>query len=432
MDASNILKPYLARGEIRMIGATTSEEYHRYIAQDRALARRFEEIPLASPTGDLLVKVVSAGCKIISDKTGVAISESDIKSAVRLTDQYLPNKCQPDKTINLLDLAATKASLGKVDQVSEDLLRSLLADQTGQPIAQLAVEEMDALISLEDRLNQDLIGQKAAVRLVVKTLVYRRQMTDAGRERNVGTFLFSGPTGVGKTELGRLLAREFYGGKDHLLHVDLAEYAHGSDISRLIGASPGLVGHEKPGLLAAFLREVGSGVILFDEIEKAAPEVRDFLLGILDNGRVRTAKGELLSTRGTIIILTTNSLTQEDLKLRGFGFAAADKTATADQLLAKYFPPEFLARFDELILFRSLTQADIRSIINLRLDETLALFSERGISVTFDRGALVEFIFTRLKDDGARGVQRGIEKHFAQQVAYKSLITSEVAWEAAE
>jgi ATP-dependent Clp protease ATP-binding subunit ClpA len=232
--------------------------------------------------------------------------------------------------------------------------------------------------------------------------------------------------------LGRLLAKEYYGSSDHLLHIDLGEYAHGSDISRLIGAAPGLVGYEKPGLLATFLREIGNGVILFDEIEKAAPEVRDFLLGILDNGRVRTGKGELLSTRGTIIVLTTNALTQEDLKQRGLGFAANDITATADQLLGKYFPPEFLARFDELILFRSLTDRDIREIINLRLDETLEMFSARGISVNFERDALVGYVVHHLKDDGARGVRRAIEKHFAQQVAYKSLSTNDVIWEMAD
>jgi ATP-dependent Clp protease ATP-binding subunit ClpA len=193
-----------------------------------------------------------------------------------------------------------------------------------------------------------------------------------------------------------------------------------------------LVGYEKPGLLATFLREIGNGVILFDEIEKAAPEVRDFLLGILDNGRVRTGKGELLSTRGTIIVLTTNALTQEDLKQRGLGFAANDITATADQLLGKYFPPEFLARFDELILFRSLTDRDIREIINLRLDETLEMFSARGISVNFERDALVGYVVHHLKDDGARGVRRAIEKHFAQQVAYKSLSTNDVIWEMAD
>lgn len=432
MDASNILKPYLARGEIRMIGATTSEEYHRYIAQDRALARRFEEIPLAPPRGDLLVKVVSAGCNVISEKTGIAIITPSIKCAIKLTDLYLPNKCQPDKTINLLDLAATKASLEKTTQVTEKLLRVLIANQTGQSIARVTGIEVGELLSLEDRLNRFLVGQEAAVRSVVQTLIYRRQLTEAGQDRNLGTFLFSGPTGVGKTELGRLLAKEYYGSSDHLLHIDLGEYAHGSDISRLIGAAPGLVGYEKPGLLATFLREIGNGVILFDEIEKAAPEVRDFLLGILDNGRVRTGKGELLSTRGTIIVLTTNALTQEDLKQRGLGFAANDITATADQLLGKYFPPEFLARFDELILFRSLTDRDIREIINLRLDETLEMFSARGISVNFERDALVGYVVHHLKDDGARGVRRAIEKHFAQQVAYKSLSTNDVIWEMAD
>ena len=429
MDASNILKPFLARGEIRMIGATTTADYHRYIAQDSALERRFEVLPLEPPSGELLQNLVASMAESIHQKTGIQISEQAVSAVVSLTDRYLPQRSQPDKAINLLDLAAAKARMSGVDVVTKSMLMKILADQTGQPISELDAFGQNALAGMESRINKQLIGQTEAVRQVMQAIIYRRQFTDHGRERNLGTFLFAGPTGVGKTELGRILAREFYGSEDRLLHIDLAEYTHSATASRLIGSAPGLVGHEKPGLLAEFLHEAGSGVILFDELEKADPDIRDFLLGILDNGRARTGKGELLSTRGCIIIVTTNVLTQEDLSVKGFGFAGTQEERKAVDLLGKHFPPEFLGRFDELILFRSLSQDDLRAIINLRLDEMLAQFETQGIRVTFDRDTLVEYLLKRLEGGGARGVQRAIERHFSQPLASQMLSGYELHWE---
>ncbi len=275
MDASNILKPYLARGEIRMIGATTTEEYHRYIAQDTALARRFEVLSLEAPSDELLLNLVKSTAACIQAKTGVQIPDEASAAAVRLTDQYLPQRNQPDKAINLLDLAAAKSRMSGTTRVTRELLMNLLADQTGQPISELDTAGQGALAGMEARINTCLIGQKEAVGKVMQAIIYRRQFAYSGRERNLGTFLFVGPTGVGKTELGRILAREFYGSEDRLLLVDLAEYTHSATASRLIGSAPGLVGHENPGLLAEFLHEAGSGVILFDELEKAHPDIRD-------------------------------------------------------------------------------------------------------------------------------------------------------------
>jgi ATP-dependent Clp protease ATP-binding subunit ClpA len=431
MDASNILKPFLARGEIRMIGATTTEDYHRYIAQDAALERRFEVLPLEPPSGDLLDNLVASMAESIHKKTGIRISEQAAAAVVGLTDRYLPQRSQPDKAINLLDLAAAKARLVGAEVVTRSMLMKILADQTGQPISDLDAVGQNTLAGMENRINKRLIGQTEAVAQVMRAIIYRRQITEQGTERNLGTFLFAGPTGVGKTELGRILAREFYGSEDRLLHIDLAEYTHSASVSRLIGSAPGLVGHESPGLLAEFLHEAGSGVILFDELEKADPDVRDFLLGILDNGRVRTGKGELLSTRGCIIIVTTNVLTREDLTVKGFGFAGIQEEKKTADLLGKHFPPEFLGRFDELILFRSLSQDDLRAIINLRLDETLARFERQGVRVAFDRDTLVDYLLKRLEGGGARGVQRAIERYFAQPLATQMLSGYELHWEPA-
>ncbi len=427
MDAANILKPALARGEVRLIGATTTEEYHRYLADDAALARRLEKVPLAPPSGILLEEMVWAAGQAISQKSGVALSQDAAAAAIRLSDRFLPQRFQPDKAVNLLDLAAARARMAGQSEVSVGLLRQVLADQTGQPIAALDAGGRESLLALESHINRRLIGQAAAVRSVVQSLIYRRQVNAAGEVRNLGTFLFAGPTGVGKTELGRVLADLFYGGRDRLLLLDLAEYTHGSAVSRLIGAAPGLVGHENPGLLAAFLHRVGSGVILFDEIEKAHPDVRDFLLGILDNGRVRTARGEALSTRGCVVIVTTNVLKEGDLTRPGFGFAGQDQQASPEALLGQHFPPEFLGRFDELILFHTLSAADLHAIVNLRLDEALAAFARQGIRVRFEREALVKAILARLSGGGARGVQRAVEKLFSQPAAYQALVDPDVS-----
>jgi ATP-dependent Clp protease ATP-binding subunit ClpA len=431
MDASNILKPFLARGEIRMIGATTTEDYHRYIAQDSALGRRFEVLPLEAPSGELLHNLVAFMAESIHSQTGIDISEDVPAAAISLTERYLPQRSQPDKAINLLDLAAAKARMTGAAMVTRAMLMKILAEQTGQPISELDTVGQEALAGLESRINRQLIGQSEAVKQVMRVIIYRQQFTNHGEERNLGTFLFAGPTGVGKTELGRILACEFYGSPDRLLHVDLAEYTHSGTASRLIGSAPGLIGHENPGLLAAFLHETGSGVILFDEVEKADPDIRDFLLGILDNGRARTGKGELLSTRGCIIIVTTNVLTQEDLVTKGFGFAGNQEEKKATDLLRKHFPPEFLGRFDELILFRSLSQADLRAIIDLRLDETLTRFKEQGIQVDFDREALVDYLLEKLEGGGARGVQRAIKRYFSQPLAEQMLTGLEYHWEPA-
>ena len=430
MDASNILKPFLARGEITMIGATTTEEYHRYIAQDKALERRFEMLPLEAPSGDLLLNLVRSMANAFQDRTAVIIPDETVEAAIRLTDQYLPHRCQPDKAINLLDLAVAKTQMLAEEQVTEVMLKNLLANQTGQPIAELDGQKQTALLNMEARIKKQIIGQDYAVEKVMQSIIYRRQFTFTDNERNIGTFLFAGPTGVGKTELGRILANEFYGNTERLLLIDLAEYTHSATLSRLIGAAPGLVGYERPGMIADFLHEHGSGVIIFDEIEKSHPDIRDFLLGILDNGRVRAANGELMSTRGCIIIVTTNVLTQDDLSSTGMGFVGMKENRSVTALLKNHFPPEFLGRFDELILFNYLSQNDLEKIIALRLEEILAQFTSQGYEVDFDRDEIVALVLAHLEGHGARGVKRTIEQYFLQPLAVQMLSGKKLYWQA--
>lgn len=430
MDASNILKPFLARGEITMIGATTTEDYHRYISQDKALDRRFEMLPLEAPSGDLLLNLVMSMANAFQERTNILIPDKTVEAVIRLTDRYLPHRSQPDKAINLLDLAVAKTQMIAETQVTEITLMNLLADQTGQPIAELDDQKQTALLGMEERIKKQIIGQDHAVEKVMQSIIYRRQFTFSDDERNIGTFLFAGPTGVGKTELGRILAREFYGNTDRLLLIDLAEYTHPATLSRLIGAAPGLVGHERPGLIADFLHEYGSGVIIFDEIEKSHADIRDFLLGILDNGRVRAANGELMSTRGCIIVVTTNVLTQDDLVSTGMGFVGMEEKMSVTTLLKKHFPPEFLGRFDELILFNHLTRNDLKNIIELRLDEVLEQFTTQGYEIDFDREYLVEMLLSRLEDHGARSVKRIIEQYFLQPLAVQMLSGKKLHWQA--
>ena len=430
MDASNILKPFLARGEITMIGATTTEDYYRYIAQDKALDRRFEMLPLEAPSGELLLNLVRKMANTFQEQSNVIISDKTVEAAIHLTDKYLPQRSQPDKAINLLDLAAAKTQMIAETQVTEIMLMNLLAGQTGQPIAELDDQKQTVLLGMEARIKKQIIGQDHAIEKVMQAIIYRRQILFSGDERNLGTFLFAGPTGVGKTELGRILASEFYGHTDRLLLIDLAEYTHQATLSRLIGAAPGLVGHENPGLIVNFLHEYGSGVIIFDEIEKSHPDIRDFLLGILDNGRVRAANGELMSTRGCIVVVTTNVLTQDDLVSAGFGFVGMKEEKSVTTLLKAHFPPEFLGRFDELILFNHLSQNDLKKIIALRLDEILEQFTNQGYEVEFDRENLVEMLISRLEAHGARGVKRAIEQYFLQPLAVQMLSGKKLHWQA--
>ena len=421
MDASNIMKPYLTKENFHLIGATTTEEYHRYIAQEKALARRFEEIPIEEPKGELLFRMVETGCRKIRQHSGMTINDEMIRSAIQLTDQYLTNRSQPDKTIDLLDMAATKCMIDHEQEVTEDSIRQVLSARIGSSIVRPNTVETQKLNELKKNLKRFIIGQDVAVNKVVDTLIYRKRMPSERSQRNLGTFLFSGPTGVGKTELAHVLANEYFGYDGRILHVDLAEYTHGADISRLIGSAPGLIGYENPGILTTFLHEKAGGVILFDEVEKAEKEVQDFLLGILDNGRVRTGKGVLLSTRGNVIILTTNVLKQTDLQKTGMGFTPTIESRTPHQLLGQYFSPEFLARFDELILFNTLSQDDLVEIINKKLRGTRRLFTDNNIDVSYDQDELIRFILAHLDGDGARGVNRAVEKYFIQPVLTRNL-----------
>ncbi|MBN2535769.1 MAG: ATP-dependent Clp protease ATP-binding subunit [Spirochaetales bacterium] len=421
-DAANLLKPFLSRGTIRVIGATTVEEFHRYITQDAALARRFQEIRLDEPDEELTYRMVIAQAGALKTHHQVEIAENVIREAIRLTDRHLPAKFQPDKSVDLLDSTCVNVVREGKNTISIDDILNTLSRQTGRPISSLTGDIRNELRNLESELRKRVIGQDEAIEKVCGTLIHRR--LDFGpEEKNLGSFLFAGQSGIGKTELARAVSAVFFGKRNSLLLLDLAEYNQAGSVNKLIGSPAGYIGSEKEGVLTDWLHTTGSGVILFDEIEKAHPDVHKLLLGLLDNGRITSSRGERLDCRQCVIILTTNALRIEDLKKKSVGFEQKETKPDVTDLLLDHFPMEFLARLDELILFHSLDDTHMKQIILLRLEEALARLKKRDIFLSYDNGNISDYLLAFLKKNrtGARGVERLIEKKILQPISHALL-----------
>lgn len=423
MDAANMLKPVLARGEFRLIGATTVEEYHQYIRRDEALARRFEEIRLEEPDPQMVLTMVARQAQGLAAHHGLTISADIVCKAVELTNRYLPHRYQPDKSVDLLDTASVRAAGRSKPALEADDLLETLAGQTGRPIATLTGQDRATLQELAQRLKKRIIGQDQVMDQVARTLIYRRQ--DLGtQERNLGTFLFAGATGVGKTEAGRVLAEEFFGGRSRLLHLDLAEYAGPDTVNKLIGSPPGFAGSEKEGALVRFFHTHGSGVILCDEIEKAHATIHQLFLGLLDNGRMRSARGELLDARQCVIIVTTNAIKPQDLSRGRVGFGRSATRPDPVEMLSEHFPREFLGRFDEVLLFDDLGLAELREVLRLRLAEALERLQTKGVQLAFEEERLLTHLLDGLtkSHSGARGIARLLERELLQPISLALLL----------
>lgn len=421
MDAANILKPALARGEIRLIGATTIEEFNRYIANDKALARRFEEVRLEEPSGEHLYNIVSEQSKALATHHKVLISAQVKKKAIEWTDKYVVNRYQPDKSIDLLDTTASRLARQQKKEITTNDLLETLAKNWKCPIALRDSRQRASLDSIFKRIQKKIKGQDVPVQRVVDALVYRFQ--GLGSDRNLGTFLFSGPTGVGKSELGRVIAEELFGDQKMLLHIDCPEYSTPISLTGLVGTPNGYVGCEREGTLPSFIRNRGQGVIILDEIEKASDELRKLLLGMLDNGRISSAKGELLNTRMCVVIATTNALSKEELSRTSFGFGNRKDKTDAFTLLERHFSPEFLSRFDELIIFDSLSPQTLREILKLRISEAFERLEQKGIYVNYDEARLVAWLEAELDsvNTGARGIARLLETKILQPLSAELL-----------
>jgi ATP-dependent Clp protease ATP-binding subunit ClpC len=474
MDASNLLKPALARGDVHVIGATTVDEYRRTIEKDGALARRFQPILVPEPTVDDTVAILRGLRDGYEAHHQVRFTDDALVAAAEMSDRYIADRFLPDKAIDLIDLSGARARLQvgtpeagrrEAEQRLEALLRdkeqavadeqferaSSLRDQisalrsrldqptegggpsvpvvdipeiaevvsraTGIPVAQLTQEERERLLSLESHLRRRVIGQDEAV-IAVSEAVRRSRAGLADPNRPVGSFLFLGPTGVGKTELARALAESLFGDEDRMVRLDMSEYSESFTVSRLVGAPPGYVGYQEAGQLTETVRRRPYAVILLDEIEKAHPDVFNILLQILEDGRLTDSQGRTVSFRNAVLIMTSNvgsDIIGQGRQPIGFGGAATEPDAgVSDALMSdlrEVFRPEFLNRIDAIITFRRLERDSLRQIVELLLEHTRRRLHAQGVTVTFtpeaidwiaDRGYQPEF--------GARPMRRAIQR----------------------
>ncbi|MFI8889990.1 ATP-dependent Clp protease ATP-binding subunit [Streptomyces paradoxus] len=484
MDAGNILKPALARGELHIVGATTLEEFRR-IEKDAALARRFQPIMVPEPTAADAIEILRGLQDRYEAHHQVRYTDEALVAAVELSDRYLTDRRLPDKAIDLIDQAGARVRLrartkgtdvrslereleqltrdkdqavadeqyeqatqlrdrivelkqritdaggdGEVDEgqdlvVGAESIAEVVSRQTGIPVSSLTQEEKDRLLGLEEHLHQRVVGQDEAVR-VVSDAVLRSRAGLAAPDRPIGSFLFLGPTGVGKTELARALAEALFGSEDRMVRLDMSEYQERHTVSRLIGAPPGYVGHEEAGQLTEVVRRHPYSLLLLDEVEKAHPDVFNILLQVLDDGRLTDSQGRTVDFSNTVIVMTSN-LGSEAITRRGAttGFAAggadADEEARREQILRplrEHFRPEFLNRIDEIVVFRQLTTEQLRRITNLLLDRTRSLVQGKGITVTFTDRA-VEWLADRgyQPEYGARPLRRTIQREVDNELS---------------
>ncbi|WP_226672751.1 ATP-dependent Clp protease ATP-binding subunit [Rossellomorea aquimaris] len=471
MDAGNILKPALARGELQVIGATTLKEY-RQIEKDAALERRFQPVMVNEPTPEEAIDILKGLKDRYEDYHGVTFTDEAIEACVKLSHRYIQDRFLPDKAIDLMDEAGSKVNLlseGKDktaihkklhdvrlkkeqatkdenyeqaailrDQetelekqlgqestdsaavVEKELIQTIIEGKTGIPVGKLQSDDRKRMKSLEENLAHKVIGQEEAVKKVAKAIRRSRAGLKA-KHRPIGTFLFVGPTGVGKTELTKTLAEELFGSKDSMLRLDMSEYMEKHSVSKLIGSPPGYVGHEESGQLTEKVRRNPYSIILLDEIEKAHPDVQHMFLQILEDGRLTDSQGRTVSFKETVIIMTSNAgVTDKKAAVVGFDTGGTDaiKETNILQSLGAYFKPEFLNRFDSIIEFKSLEKEELLEILDLMLDELQVELKEQGITLTIDGEAkhkLVELGYHR--EFGARPLRRVIQERVEDKIA---------------
>ena len=386
IDAANILKPALGRGEVQIIGATTPEEYRRHIEKDAALERRFQPVQIREPDRALALEMLRSLRPALEKHHRVRLTDEALEAACSLSVRYISDRFLPDKAIDLIDEAAASVRLGtQVRVVGEAEVAQVLSVWTGIPVTGLDRGESENLRLLEDRLRRRVIGQEEAVSAVARAVRRGRVgLKDPGRP--VGSFLFCGPTGVGKTELCRALAEAVYGDEDAMIRLDMSEYMEKHSVSRLLGSPPGYVGYEDGGQLTEQVRRRPWSVVLFDEIEKAHPEVWGVLLQIMDSGRLTDAGGRRVDFSNTLVVMTSNLGARAITARRSpLGFSAAadgDERVLREQVLSELraaFRPEFLNRVDETIIFRRLDEGDMLAITQVLLDGVAGRFEALGL-----------------------------------------------------
>ena len=431
IDAANILKPALGRGEVQIIGATTPEEYRRHIEKDAALERRFQPVKVAEPSRSDSLKMLGAVRQGLEKHHGVKISDAALTAAVDLSARYINDRFLPDKAIDLADEAAAHIRVSGGGLVTAEDIAAVVSLWTGIPVANLSADETKRLRNMESILHRRVIGQNEAVTAVSRA-IRRGRVGLSDPDRPIGSFLFLGPTGVGKTELCRALAEVVFGESEAMIRLDMSEYMEKHAVSKLIGSPPGYVGYEDGGQLTERVRRKPWSVVLFDEIEKAHEDVWGILLQIMDDGRLTDSAGRVVSFRNTIIVMTSNvgAKSISDGRPRmGFTPDGGDEAqlmrARINEELRRTFKPEFLNRIDETIVFRRLSRAEIRSIAERMLLTVAERFKALGMTLSVP-DQVVDFLAERGYDEkyGARPLRRAIRSMIEDKAAELMLTDS--------
>jgi ATP-dependent Clp protease ATP-binding subunit ClpC len=490
IDAASILKPMLARGELQTIGATTLDEYRKYVEKDAALERRFAPIQVAAPDVEHTVEILKGLRDRYESHHRVSITDGALSAAARLSDRYISDRQLPDKAIDLIDEAGSRLRIRRmtappdlrefderiadvrrdkesaidaqdfekaaalrdqekkllaekvererewkagdldiVAEVDEKLIGEVLALMTGIPVSDLTEDDIARLLRMEDELHKRVIGQEQAIKALSKSI----RRTRAGLKdpkRPSGSFIFAGPSGVGKTELSKTLAEFLFGDEDALIALDMSEFSERHTASRLFGSPPGYVGYEEGGQLTEKVRRKPFSVVLFDEVEKAHPDIFNSLLQVLEEGRLTDAQGRVVDFKNTVIIMTTNLGSRDVSKGQTLGFAADNDTESAydrmkskvQQELKQHFRPEFLNRIDDVIVFHQLTETEIIEIVDLMIDSLEKRLNEQDMAIELTPAAK-ELLAHRGYDStlGARPLRRTIQRDIEDPLAEKML-----------
>jgi ATP-dependent Clp protease ATP-binding subunit ClpC len=452
MDAANMLKPALARGELQCLGTTTLNEYRQYIERDAALERRFQPVMVGEPSVEETVEILQGLRKTYEDFHKVKFSDRALEAAAKLSDRYISDRFLPDKAIDLIDEAGSRVHLrhstnkggqqspihpqALVPVVDEEEIATIVGSWTGIPVNKIAESESESLLRLEARLHERLIGQEDAIKAVSRA-IRRSRVGMKDPNRPIASFIFAGPTGVGKTELTKALATYLFGSPDKMIRLDMSEFMESHTVSKLIGSPPGFIGYEEGGQLTEAVRRQPYTVILFDEIEKAHPDVFNMLLQLLDDGRLTDSKGRTVDFKNTLIIMTSNVGSKAIEKGgTGFGFEATEDLAEAqynrirslvNEDLKLYFRPEFLNRLDDIIIFRQLAKPEIGQIADLLLKEIATQLKEQR-DITLEVTEAFKALVVREGYDpsyGARPLRRAIMRLLEDSLA-ESILSGEV------
>lgn len=491
IDASNILKPSLARGEVQVVGATTIDEYRKHIEKDMALERRFQSIMVEEPTSEETLRILKGLRERYEAHHGVSISDEAIKAAVKLSERYVTDKFLPDKAIDLIDEASSKVKLkvvtappevknlekklftlenkkeeaikeeeyekagrikkeqqklrkekdklldewsgeyeGLKHNVDEEDIADVISLWTGIPVTKLTQSETKKLMNLENKIQEKIVGQDEAVKAISKA-IRRGRIGLKDPKKPTGSFLFLGPTGVGKTELAKVLSEIIFGTEDALIRVDMSEYMEKHNASKLIGSPPGYVGHDEPGQLSEQVRRRPYSVVLFDEIEKAHSDIFNMLLQILDDGHITDSKGKKIDFKNSIVIMTSNMGAKDILNKNKLGFGLTETEGEKYEqikekvmkIVKKDLSPEFINRIDEMIVFRQLNLDNMKDIVGILLDELKNRIKENMFMETEFTDELKKYIAEEGYDEryGARPLKRVIQSKIENVLAEKIL-----------